>query len=106
MNITEDWVCDIDLHTFIKMSEFVIQYDLLAGIFYVQKGSQQGYDSEGLPPQQQSPTSTVTNLTTTSRHEAASSATEQNQTRLGKLHTPHVWCTPHTHTYTQCHVLT
>ena len=65
------------------MSGYVKPYDLLGQyLFCVQKSSHQGRDSEGLPPQPESPSSTVTS----SQLSTSESATgQQNQTKIGKL---------------------
>ena len=66
------------------MSGYVKLYALLAQYhFYVQKSSDQGRDSEGLPPQPESPSSTVTSSQQLSISESATG--QQNQTKLSKL---------------------
>ena len=55
-----------------------------AGIIYLplQKSSHQGRDSEGLPPQPESPSSTVTSRQLSTSESATG---QQNPTKLGKL---------------------
>ena len=59
------------------MSECTIYY-----LFCVQKSSDQGRDSEGPPPQPESPSSTVTSRQLSTSESATG---QQNQTKIGKL---------------------
>ena len=71
------------IFTFIEIRGYVRVYNLLAQyLFCVQKSSDQSRDSEGLPPQPESPSSTVTS----SQLSTSESATgQQNQTKLGTV---------------------
>ena len=62
------------------MSNHTIYY--LNTIFYAQKSSNQGQDSEGLPPQPDSTSSTVTSMQLPTSKSATG---QQKQTKLGKL---------------------
>ena len=82
MDVIESLVCDILLHNNVSS---VKQYDLLAYTLYllcIQKSSDQGRDSEGLPPQPESPSSTVTSRQLLTSESATG---QQNQTKIGKL---------------------
>ena len=74
------------IFTFIENDGYVRVYDLLSQyLFCVQKSSDKGQESEGLPPQPDSTPSTITNLTSRQLSTSDSATGQQNQTKIGKL---------------------